>query len=133
VRYTLDTNAVSALINGDTTVVKRWKQARAAGHAVTINAVSYYEVRRGLLPARFARKLAAFEQLLQAHNVLPLALSGLDRAAAIYDALRSSGVLLEDADILIAGIALANNATLVTHNTRHFARVRGLKLEDWET
>ena len=31
-----------------------------------------------------------------------------------------------------AMIALANNLTLVTHNTREFSRVEGLKLEDWE-
>lgn len=35
-------------------------------------------------------------------------------------------------DALIASIALANNLTLVTHNTREFGRINGLKLEDWE-
>jgi tRNA(fMet)-specific endonuclease VapC len=34
--------------------------------------------------------------------------------------------------LLIAAIALANDVTLVTHNTREFGRVSGLKLEDWE-
>jgi len=34
--------------------------------------------------------------------------------------------------LLIAAIALANQATLVTHNTREFSRVAGLKIEDWE-
>ncbi len=29
-------------------------------------------------------------------------------------------------------IALANNLTLVTHNTREFKRVGGLQVEDWE-
>jgi tRNA(fMet)-specific endonuclease VapC len=34
-------------------------------------------------------------------------------------------------DTLIAGVALANGATLVTHNTKEFRRVRGLDLADW--
>ncbi len=36
-------------------------------------------------------------------------------------------------DMLIAAIALANNLTVVTHNTREFSRVEGLRIEDWET
>jgi len=35
-------------------------------------------------------------------------------------------------DTLIAAIALANDLTLVTHNTREFGRVAGLRLDDWE-
>jgi tRNA(fMet)-specific endonuclease VapC len=33
---------------------------------------------------------------------------------------------------LIAAIAISHDLTLVTHNTKEFARVEGLKLEDWE-
>ena len=32
----------------------------------------------------------------------------------------------------ITEIALATNLTLVTHNTREFEHVQGLKIEDWE-
>jgi tRNA(fMet)-specific endonuclease VapC len=35
-------------------------------------------------------------------------------------------------DLQIAAIALANELTLVTHNTREFSRIQGIKLEDWE-
>ena len=35
-------------------------------------------------------------------------------------------------DLQIAGIALANNLTLVTHNIREFQRIDGLRVEDWE-
>jgi tRNA(fMet)-specific endonuclease VapC len=35
------------------------------------------------------------------------------------------------ADLLVASIALANRATLVTRNLRHFREVPGLSLENW--
>ena len=35
-------------------------------------------------------------------------------------------------DLQIAAINLANNLTLVTHNTREFERIENLALEDWE-
>jgi len=34
-------------------------------------------------------------------------------------------------DVLIAAHALATDTILVTHNVREFARVEGLRLEDW--
>jgi len=42
-------------------------------------------------------------------------------------------VIIGANDLMTAAIALANNATLVTHNTREFARVPGLRTEDWRT
>jgi tRNA(fMet)-specific endonuclease VapC len=35
-------------------------------------------------------------------------------------------------DLMIAAIAVANKATLITHNTAEFSRVQGLQLADWE-
>ena len=57
-----------------------------------------------------------------------------DRAAAIASALvrrdlGSKGIDLDDA--LIAGQAIAGGFTLVSNNTKHFARVAGLHLVNW--
>lgn len=46
--------------------------------------------------------------------------------------LRALGTPIGAYDLQISEIALANNLTLVTHNTREFERVEGLPLEDWE-
>ncbi|MFO5441364.1 MAG: PIN domain-containing protein, partial [Dolichospermum sp.] len=35
-------------------------------------------------------------------------------------------------DLLIASIALSHDLILVTHNTKEFVRVEGLKIQDWE-
>lgn len=35
-------------------------------------------------------------------------------------------------DLQIAAIALANDLTLITHNTSEFSRIANLKIEDWE-
>lgn len=59
-----------------------------------------------------------------------------DSAAEIYGRIRAEleavGMLIGPYDMMIAAIALANDLTLVTHNTREFGRVAGLKVEDWE-
>lgn len=61
------------------------------------------------------KRRGALEQVLSVVRVLPFA----ERAA------RSA------ANTLIAGTALANSATLITHNTLEFSRVPGLQLLDW--
>ena len=56
-----------------------------------------------------------------------------DAAADEFDRLRQNKKLkkIGRPDLLIACIALANNATLVTRNLRHFRQVPGLQLENW--
>lgn len=57
------------------------------------------------------------------------------RSAAAYGPLRarleSRGAPIGPLDTLIAAHALALGATLVTNSTREFARVSGLKVENW--
>ena len=65
-----------------------------------------------------------------------LGIMDFDAASAeVYGRLRSElerqGLPLADADLMIASIALHHDLTLISGNTRHFARVPGLKLENW--
>ncbi len=58
-----------------------------------------------------------------------------EAAAEVYGPLRTSlekvGQRLDEPDLRIASIALAHDLTLVTGNVRHFARVPGLRVENW--
>ena len=45
--------------------------------------------------------------------------------------LKSRGIMIEDFDILIGSIAMANDCTLVTNNVSHFNRIDDLKIENW--
>ena len=129
--YILDTNIVTAYLKKNPLVIQRIRQAERTGQRVMLNAVSYYETRRGLLFAGAQVQMTAFERLWRALGIVMIEQAVLDKAAEIYADLRAAGQLIEDADILIAAIALVNNLTLVTHNTAHFSRVAGLQLEDW--
>ena len=68
--------------------------------------------------------------LLQLPN-LPWLPQAADQYGALKDTHRRAGTLIGELDTQIAAQALAEGLTLVTHNTRHFARVPGLRLEDW--
>lgn len=53
------------------------------------------------------------------------------RFGAAKAALRESGSMIDDLDIVISSIALARGATVATRNARHFQRIDGLAVEDW--
>lgn len=59
-----------------------------------------------------------------------------DKAAEICGNIRAHlaklGTPIGPYDLQIAGIALANNIILVTHNTKEFSRITDLRIEDWE-
>ena len=129
--YLLDTNIVTAHLKRTPAASQRIRDAELAGHPVRLNAISYYETKRGLLVIGAARQLAAFERLWRVLGIVMINHAVLDKAAELYAELRASGQLIEDADLLIAAIALAHDMTLVTNNTAHFTRITDLHMEDW--
>ena len=46
--------------------------------------------------------------------------------------LRQKGMPIDRMDLFVASVAMYNNLTLVSHNTKHFARINNLKLTDWQ-
>jgi tRNA(fMet)-specific endonuclease VapC len=72
-----------------------------------------------------------FDEFCRLNKVIPLDRTACRKAAQIYANLRRHGKLIPDADILIAGIALASDYILVTQNVKHFRRITGLKVENW--
>ncbi len=129
--YLLDTNILIEILRDNPTVLAGMRATLGAGRDVQINALSYYETRRGLLNTHRAVKLHKFDAFCRTFGIVHLDQAALDKASEIYSDLKKKGQLIEDADILIAAMALVNNAVLVTDNVDHFKRVAGVKLENW--
>ena len=52
-------------------------------------------------------------------------------AATIQADLRKNGNEIGHTDTLIAGIAIISELQLITNNTDHFNRIKGLELDNW--
>jgi tRNA(fMet)-specific endonuclease VapC len=89
----------------------------------------FYGVERGNEPMA-AR--ATILQLLEGYASFPFDVRSAQFAGQIRAKLAFRGLVIGPSELQIAGIALAQELTLVTHNPRQFARVPGLLLEDWE-
>jgi tRNA(fMet)-specific endonuclease VapC len=69
--------------------------------------------------------------LLGPIEVLPFEPADAEEAGDIRAALERAGTPIGPYDVLVAAQARRRDALLVTANEREFARVPGLKLEDW--
>ena len=129
--YLLDTNTLSAAINQNQDVIVQIETAFANGHTLAISLITYFEIERGLELPRYQVKNARFKRWLTQLEVSPIDQNTMDVAAKIWQQLRPKGLILEDADTVIAATALCEDAVLVTDNTKHFARIPHLQLENW--
>jgi predicted nucleic acid-binding protein len=74
-------------------------------------------------------KLATFKSRIG--GVLALTEEDAALSADIRHGLQTNGQMIGAYDVLIAAQALARDALLVTHNSREFSRIAGLRWVDW--
>jgi tRNA(fMet)-specific endonuclease VapC len=131
--YILDTNIITAFLKDNQKVKQRVQEVTVQGNEIFINGISYYEIKRGLLASNATRQLGLFELLCKTFGILLLNnLSIFDGASDLYANLQQKGMLIGDADILIASLTKIQNFILVTDDS-HFQRVQGLRTENWLT
>ncbi len=125
----LDSNTIIHYLQGRDGVVARMKSA--SPRDLRLPSVAAYELAYGSLKSgsdRRKRSLdAIFADLVQA----PFDSSAATEAARIRVQLEFRGLAIGPLDLMIAATALSIGATLVTHNTREFSRIKDLRLEDW--
>lgn len=127
----IDTDILSMFFRNDPEVTARFASYLARHKKINISIITYYEIISGLMHRDARKKTALFLDFVSKNNVLPLTEQSVKISAEIYAELRKEGKPLVDIDLLIAGVAIADNLVLVTHNQKHFARIKRLELEDW--
>ena len=129
----LDTNTCIQILNRRIPQLREQMRQSAGDEIVRCDIVKaelFYGVEKC---ARGERIRATLEEFLSWFVSLPF-----DGAAArVYGRIKTelgrAGRLIGPNDLMIASIALANDLTLVTHNTSEFGRGNGLLMEDWQT
>lgn len=128
--YMLDTNAASEAMRGHPAFDERL-QALAPGQWC-ISAVTRSEIRYGTARRPEAVRLHRLvSEFLDIAPVVPWDAKAADSHGTLRAHLKNQGLPIGDFDEMIAAHALALGAVVVTDNTRHFARVPGLVLENW--
>lgn len=130
----LATNAVIAAVNpGPDHMRERIADALDRGETVRVSSIVLFELRYGI--AKSARREQNTAKLAQFMAGLIEALDfdseDANEAGEVRAGLERAGTPIGFYDLLIAAQARRRNALPVTANTREFARVPGLNVEDW--
>ena len=134
-KYLLDTNAfVDHLRNGPeskvTLRILSTQQDSVFLCSMVLAELLYGAIRSG--KANEAANQKAIALLQKAFPCLAFDEKASRHYARIRSDLQASGQMIGPNDLIIASIAMANDATLVTHNSSEFRRIPGLTLEDWQ-
>jgi tRNA(fMet)-specific endonuclease VapC len=129
-RFLLDTNIVSDLV--------RRPQGRIADHIreageaqVCTSVIVAAELRYGAAKKGSQRLMAQLEAVLTTLDVLPFETPADAAYGVIRARLEEAGRTIGANDLLIAAHAIAVRCALVTDNEAEFARIEGLRRENW--
>lgn len=137
--YLLDTNILSEFFKDNAKILAKI-ESLPDDTPFAISIVNLIEILKGRF--EFLLKAANGEELIRADQWLREDLRRLDTidrlpisdaVAELFDRHRQNRKMknIGRPDLLIACVALAHGATLVTRNTKDFAGIPNLKLENW--
>ena len=131
--YLLDTNILSEL-------VKKRPNPQVLSQLRSKSALTLFTSCICIMELRFGSALREdFEvfwetinkEIISRVKILPIGEKEALAAGDILASLRKTGQIIGVEDVLIAASALANQCSIVTANTRHFSRIKALKVENW--
>lgn len=129
-KYLLDTDTCIYWLNGDQRIEKKILSAGLENVSITVitECELYYGAYKS---ARVEKNLGVLKALRAKVKTIQTS----SEAASLYGKTKADlervGQALDDADLLIASIALASGGILVTNNTNHFKRIPDLRMENW--
>ena len=129
----LDTSACIDYLNGNEELKKIIEDQDDLLH---ITSITIYEMNIGFERTKRKKSMKRYKQLhkhwiefISGMEIFSLNYKEAEKAAQIHDLLESKGQMIDDNDILIAGIMFTNGIKkIITKNIKHFERIEGIEI-----
>lgn len=112
----VDTDILSLFFRNNQDVVSNFEAYLKKHEKINLSIITYYEVLSGLKHRDALKQMDLFIKFAGHNSILPLTEESVTISADLYARLRKAGQMLDDIDIIIAGVAIANNLVFVTRN-----------------
>ncbi len=128
-KYLIDTNTCIYFIKGKYDLKNKFEIA--APENCFISEITLAELKFGVANSEKKEKnQKALDNFLSGMKIVPIYHS-LDLYASEKARLRKAGTPVDDFDILIGVTSITHNLIMVTNNSEHFKRLKGIIIEDW--
>jgi tRNA(fMet)-specific endonuclease VapC len=127
--FLLDTNICSANLKDERRLFSRFVQHTGNLFVSRLNMAELYAWAYN--SSNPDQRLERIKRMLELMDVIEFDDSCALHFGQLQVTLRRSGVTIDAVDLMIAATALVHDLTMVTHNTRDFVHVPGLRVEDW--
>jgi tRNA(fMet)-specific endonuclease VapC len=128
-KYLIDTNTCIYFIKGKYDLKNKFETA--ALENCFISEITLAELKFGVANSEKKEKnQKALDNFLSGMKIVPIYHS-LDLYASEKARLRKAGTPVDDFDILIGVTSITHNLIMVTNNSEHFKRLKGIIIEDW--
>ena len=128
-KYLIDTNTCIYYIKGKYDLKKKFEKANPDN--CFISEITLAELMFGVENSEKKEKnKKALDDFLSGIKIIPI-FHSLDLYAKEKARLRKLGTVIDDFDLLIGATSISHNLVMVTNNTDHFKRIKGITLEDW--
>ncbi len=129
--YLIDTNICIYLIKKQYPIVQKRLEA-CEPSAIAVSAITVAELEYGVAKSLNQEKnRLALKNFLSSFEILPFDDRDAECFGMIRACLEKQGTPIGAYDLEIAAQAMARDIVVVTNNVKEFARVPGLKVENW--
>ena len=127
--YLLDTDTISHIVRNHPKAIKNL--IKHEEDEICISVITYAELYYGLEKKGSERLFNEVRVITGKCRIIDFNASQSEIYGKIRLELEKSGTPLGDMDMLIAAAAMSEKAILITHNKKHFSKIRGIKVDDW--
>lgn len=128
-KYLIDTNTCIFYIKGKFDLMEKFQKVDPDN--CFISEITLAELKFGVENSEKNEKnKEVLENFLTGIKIVPI-FHSLDLYAKEKARIRKLGTPIADFDLLIGVTSVSHNLIMVTNNSDHFKRIRGINLEDW--
>ena len=126
----LETDFLISLIRKDPEAIKKFIELEKRNELLAVTPIAASELFYGAAKSKRADENAKVESVLSLLDLLYFDLISARKCGELMAYFDNAG-LIGDLDTLTAGICIAHEEKIITRNTKHYSKVRNLKVETY--